>query len=384
MFRKQFTVGNNMADARMYGAVAGYHVVYINGKRVGDSHMEPGYTHYDKRNLYSTYDVTSLLHPGTNTVTAVLGNGFYNCQSKAVWDFERARWRNRPALLCEIMVFDKEGAPSVAVATDSTWQTATGPYTYNNIYSGDRYDGRLTPEKWQNAQVVAAPSPLLKAQTMPHIRPVERIRPLLMKSWGDTVFVFDMGKTIAGVTAMNVAGERGTHFTISSGEMLTPDGRLLQDNINVYYRPEKPGEKFQTDEFTLAGTGTDENFSPEFTYHGFRYVEVKADRPVKLSADNITGLFMHTDLAPAGKFKCSEPLLNRIHAATMLSYLGNLHSIPTDCPQREKNGWTADAHVAIDLGLLNYDGITLYEKWMNDFADNQRESGNIAGIIPHG
>ena len=393
MLRRDFTLEKIPADARVYVSAAGYYVLYINGKRVGDSHMDPGYTHYDKRNLYATYDVTPLLKKGTNTIAAVLGNGFYNCQSKAVWDFERARWRNRPSMILELTGSDKKGAaPSLIVATDGDWRTATGPYTYNNIYSGDRYDARLNHDgwmkpgfddsAWQKATVTAAPSPLLKAQAMPAIRPVETIRPKLVQSWGDTVYVFDMGKNIAGVAGLSVKGELGTHFKMQSGEMLKDNGRLEPGNINIYYNPEKPGEQFQTDEFILAGTGKAESFTPMFTYHGFRYVEVKSDRPVKLTDGNLTGYFMHTDVRPVGSFSSSNNLLDRIHRATMLSYLGNLHSIPTDCPQREKNGWTADAHVAVDLALLNFDGITFYEKWLNDFIDNQRENGNISGIIP--
>lgn len=393
MLRKSFALDKVPADARAYISAAGYYALYINGKRVGDSHMDPGYTHYDKRNLYATYDVTPLLHKGENTVTAVLGNGFYNCQSKAVWDFERARWRNRPSMIFELRATnEKGGASKTIVKSDNSWRTAVGPYTYNNIYSGDRYDARLNPEGWmlpgfndsgwEQAVVTDAPSPLLKAQAMPAIRPAETIRPKLLKSWGDTIFVFDMGKNIAGVAGLNVKGERGTHFRMQAGELLKEDGRLEPGNINVYYRPEKTGEQFQTDEFILAGTGKTESFTPMFTYHGFRYIEVKVDRPVKLREDNLTGYFMHTDLQPVGSFRCSNPLLNKIYDATMLSYLGNIHSIPTDCPQREKNGWTADAHVAVDLGLLNFDGITFYEKWMNDIIDNQRDNGNISGIIP--
>ncbi len=136
------------------------------------------------------------------------------------------------------------------------------------------------------------------------------------------------------------------------------------------------------DVFTLKGTGEEEIFMPSFSYHGFQYVEVESSRPVTLTEENLTGLFMHTDVRPSGSFACSNPLLNKIWEATMQAYRSNLHSIPTDCPQREKNGWTADAHIAIDLGLLGFDGITLYEKWMDDIIDNQREAGEISGIIP--
>ncbi len=389
MLRRDFRLNKLPGQARAYISASGYYELWINGQRVGDSHMDPGFTHYDKRNLYATYDVTGLLKEGDNTVAAVLGNGFANCQSKAVWDYERARWRRRPAMIFELREPD---AANAILVSDSTWHTATGPYTYNNIYSGDRYDARLEPvgwrssgfddSAWNRAATVEAPSPILKAQAMPPIRPTDIIEPILLSNFGDTVFVFDMGRNIAGVSSLEAVGERSTHFKMSHGELLKDDGRLQQGNINVYYRPEKPGEKFQTDEFILAGADSVESFRPSFTYHGFRYVEVTADRPVRLSCDNVKGYFMHTDVHPVGSFKSSEPLLDKIYDATMLSYLDNIHSIPTDCPQREKNGWTADAHVAVDLALQNFDGITFYEKWMDDFTDNQRENGNISGIIP--
>lgn len=392
MFRKTFVVPSDIKTARIYVTSAGYNEIKINGKRIDDTHMNPGYTHFDKRLLYDVVDVTSLLKPGKNVITAVLGNGFYNCQSKAVWDFEIARWRNRPGLMCEILGWDSDGNTRCIVTTDSSWLTATGPYTYNNIYSGDRYDARLgdadwtdagyDDSSWTRAKEIQLPAEILCAQTSEPIRPTEIINPVLLKSWGDTVFVFDMGKNIAGVTSLRLKGENGTHLCISHGELLDDTGRIQQGNINVYYRPEKPGEKFQTDEFTLKGSGREEEFTPMFTYHGFRYAEVVSDRPVKLSAKNVKGLKIHTDLRRVGSFECSNPLLNKIYDATMLSYVDNIHSIPTDCPQREKNGWTADAHAAIDLALINYDGIKFYEKWMNDFIDNQRPDGNIAGIIP--
>lgn len=392
MLRKVFSMPEDFKDARLYVTSAGYNEIRVNGKRIDDSHMNPGYTHFDKRLLYDVIDVTPFLTEGNNVITAVLGNGFYNCQSKAVWDFENARWRDRPSLLCELLVTDKAGKSKCVVKTDNSWQTATGPYTYNNIYSGDRYDGTLEIADWynpdketvkaQNVVVTKAPAPLLKAQMQPPIRPTEIIRPSLVKSWGDTIFVFDMGKNISGVSELSVVGERGTHFKLSHGEMLKNDLRLQQGNIDIYYHPQKPGEKFQTDEFILAGNGEQESFKPMFTYHGFRFVEVASDRPVTLTADNLKGYLIHTDVERVGNFNCSNDVLNKIYGATMLSYVDNLHSIPTDCPQREKNGWTADAHVAIDLALLNYDGITFYEKWMNDFIDNQKEDGNISGVIP--
>lgn len=391
MFRKSFTASKPVKEARLYISAAGYYEMFINGQRVGDNFLDPGYTHFDKRNLYITHDVTQLVASGENILSAVLGNGWYNEQSVAVWNFHEARWRNRPRLLCELKITYEDGTAE-SVVSDETWRTSYGPYTYNNIYSGDRYDARLEPDgwkeagfddgNWQTATVVAAPSSKLSAQEMPGIHITEEFKPVAMKKFSDKLYVFSFAKNIAGLCRLKVKGEKGTHLTLKHGELLKSDGRLEQGNINVYYHPIKQGEIFQTDEYYIKDDSTWEEYTPSFSYHGFQYVEVESDKPVELTSESLTALFIHTDLKPVGTFSCSEETLNKIWNATMQAYRSNLHSIPTDCPQREKNGWTADAHIAIDLGLLGFDGIKFYEKWMDDIIDNQREAGDISGIIP--
>jgi len=391
LFRKTFSFGKEVKSARAYICGLGYYELFLNGKRVGKNYLDPGFTHFDKRVLYVTHDVTTMLKSGENVVAAVLGNGWFNEQSVAVWDFHKARWRARPQMICEIRINFTDGT-SQTVGTDQGWKTSTGAYLYNNIYSGDIYDARLeeqgwnnvnfNDEKWQPVTVVKAPAPILQAQQMPAIRITNEIKPVSVKSFGDSVYVFDMGENLAGLCRLKVKGEAGTKITIKHGELLKKNGRLEQGNINVYYHPLQAKEIFQTDTYILKGDGKDEVFTPGFSYHGFQYVEIQSSNPVSLTADNLTGLFIHTDLEPVGKFSCSNELLNKIWSASVQSYKSNIHSIPTDCPQREKNGWTADAHVALDLGLLNFDGILFYEKWMNDFIDNQNEKGEIAGIIP--
>ena len=391
LFRKPFLIKGKIKEARLYIASAGYHEIFINGQRVDSNYLDPGYTHFDKRLLYVTHDISSLLQSGENVMAAVLGNGWYNEQSVATWRFDKARWRNRPSMMCELRISYENGDQQI-IGSDATWKTATGAYTYNNIYSGDRYDARLEEEgwmqsgfddsKWQQSVLTQAPAPVLDAQQMPGIRITDEFSPISMKKFSDCLYVYSFPKNMSGLCRIRVKGEAGTKLTIRHGELLKKDGRLEQGNINVYYFPEKPGEAFQTDEFILKGTGEEEVFMPSFNYHGFQYVEVESTKPVQLDAQSLTALFMHTDLKKVGSFSCSNELLNKIWNATMQAYRSNLHSIPTDCPQREKNGWTADAHVAIDLGLLGYDGITLYEKWMRDIVDNQRADGGISGIIP--
>ncbi|MDH6358563.1 family 78 glycoside hydrolase catalytic domain [Parabacteroides sp. PF5-9] len=391
LFRKKFALEKSVKNARVYIAAAGYYELFINGQRVGENYLDPGYTHFDKRILYVTHDVTSVLNEKENAIAAVLGNAWYNIQSKAVWNFETARWRDRPRMLCELRLTYDDGSVET-IATDKTWQTATGPYTYNNLYSGDMYDARLEEEgwktasfddsRWEDATLTTSPAPLLVAQQMPGIRITEELKPVSVKKFNDQLYVYSYEKNIAGFTRLKVKGAPGTRVTIKHGELLKTDGRLEQGNINIYYHPEKPYEIIQTDMYTLKGTGEEEIFTPSFAYHGFQYAEVESSEPIEMTEESLTALFVHTDIDPVGSFSCSDPLLNKIYNATMLAYRGNLHSIPTDCPQREKNGWTADAHIAIDLALLGFDGITLYEKWMNDFIDNQREAGDLSGIIP--
>ena len=391
MLRKSFvTSRKKMMGAYLYVSAAGYFNVAVNGKWVNRSYLSPGYTHYDKRNLYLTYDVTKNLEKGENVISAVLGNGFYNeIQPVTVWTFENARWRGRARMICELHINYSDGSTQV-INSDESWKTATGPFLHNNIYSGDAYDAtREIPgwdkpgfddSRWAQAVRVPAPSPVLTAQNMPEIKVEKEIMPVAVKSFGDTVFVYDFGINHTGFTCLTVKGEKGAKLRIRHGELLTSDGHLQTGNIDVYYKREYPGYPFQTDLYELSGR--QETLSPNFCYHGYRYAEVHCDRPMKLSKENLKSYFFHTAVQPVGHFSCSNEMLNNLWTITRRSYLCNLMSIPTDCPQREKNGWTADAHISQDLGLLNFDGITFYEKWIDDMVDNQTAEGRVSGIIP--
>ena len=390
MLRKVFqTRDASIQKARLYVSAAAYCKMNINGEPASSAVLNPGFTHYDKRNLYSVCDVSGLLKPGNNVISAVLGNGFYNeIFPLGVWEFEKARWRNRARMICELHILYADGVRQV-VDSDSSWKTSTGPYLQNNICGGDTYDKQreivgwekedFDDASWKQAVCVSGPSSVMSAQIMPAIEIDREVLPISMKNYGDSVYVYDMGINMAGYCQLSIKGESGTKVAVRHGELLKPDGRLETGNIDIYFS-KRPDIDFQTDLYILDGK--DNVLVPAFNYHGFQYVEVKADRPVHLTKESLKGLFFHTAVKPVGKFSCSNSLLNDLWEATNQSYLCNLMSIPTDCPQREKNGWTADAHVSMDLGLLNFDGITFYEKWINDIIDNQTEDGRISGIIP--
>ena len=391
MLRRAFAVRSGVERARLYVSAAAYAKMSLNGEPVSGNLLDPGYTHYDKRNLYAVHDVTDRLREGENVLSAVLGNGFYNAiQPVATWSFEVARWRGRARMICELHIDYADGTHEV-VCSDGSWRTtADGPYLSNNIYSGDVYDARreipgwdrpgFDDSAWAQAVEVAAPSPLLKAQSMPAVRATCETEPVGVRSFGDTIWVFDFGVNLTGLCRLEIEGERGTQITMTHGEFVQPSGRIEMRNLDIYYKP-LPGYDFQTDTYILKGEGR-ETWTPDFTYHGFQYVELRSSSPVKLDRKSLTARCMHTDVRSVGKFGCSNGLFNRIWEMTRRTYLNNLTSIPTDCPQREKNGWTADGYLAMDLALLNYDGMAFYEKWLDDFIDNQNEAGRLAGIIP--
>ncbi|HKI89079.1 MAG TPA: family 78 glycoside hydrolase catalytic domain, partial [Draconibacterium sp.] len=213
------------------------------------------------------------------------------------------------------------------------------------------------------------------------IRNVELIPAHEVVPFNDRDYVFNFGRNMAGVTQIRVSGPAGTTIRLKHGERLYDNGHVDQSNINVHYRPTDDSDPFQTDIFILSGKG-EETFMPKFNYKGFQYVEVTSDKPLILTKESLTAFFMHSDVPPMGTIQSSNPTLNKIWQAANASYLSNLFGYPTDCPQREKNGWTGDAQINIETGLYNFDGITIYEKWLADHRDEQQPNGVLPAIIP--
>lgn len=389
-FRKEFEASGKIRSARAYIAVAGLYELYINGNKTGNHRLDPMYTRFDRRTLYVTYDVTAQLKEGRNAIGVLLGNGWYNHQSTAVWDFHKASWRGRPAFCLDLRITYDDGTVET-ITSGRDWKTALSPVIFNSIYTAEHYDARkeqagwdkpgFDDSKWKEAVYRAAPSMNIVSQMLHPVRDVEKIPAKSVNKLNDTTYVFDLGRNISGVSSIRVSGEAGTVLRLKHTEILGKDGHVDPSNIEVHYRPTDNTDPFQTDIFILSGKG-EESFKPRFNYKGFQYVEVTASHPVTLTKESLTGYFMHSDVPPVGEFSSSNPTLNKIWFATNNSYLSNLFGYPTDCPQREKNGWTGDAHIAIETGLYSFDGITVYEKWLADHLDEQQPNGVLPAIIP--
>jgi alpha-L-rhamnosidase len=389
-FRKVFSTTKSIKSARAYIAVAGLYELYLNGNKVGDHRLDPMYTRFDRRTLYVTYDITNMLKNGTNAIGVLLGNGWYNHQSTAVWYFDEAPWRARPKFCMDVVVSYSDGSEET-IATGTDWKTSLSPVIFNSIYTAEHYDARLeqpgwntisfNDSTWKSSSIMSAPSKNIVAQSLYPIRAVEEIAAKSMTRLDDKTWIFDLGRNIAGISQIKVSGEPGTTLRLKHAERLNKDGRADQSNIDAHYRPTDDKDPFQTDIYILSGKG-EETFAPHFNYKGFQYVEVTSNKPVTLSKESLQGFFMHSDVPETGTIEFSNPTMNKILWATKNSYLSNLFGYPTDCPQREKNGWTGDAHISSETGLYNFDGITIYEKWLADHRDEQQPNGVLPAIVP--
>jgi alpha-L-rhamnosidase len=386
--RRAFSMNQRIKNATVYVCGLGYYELHINGHKIGDHLLDPGYTRYDKRDLYVTYDVTDDLQKGKNVIGAILGNGWYNVHTRAVWEFDKAPWRAAPKLLTELRIELADGTIQT-IATDDTWKTSSGPITFDSIYGGENYDARLEipnwdqpdfdDSRWTAAKIVDAPKGKLAAQGMPPIKVDESFEPKSITEPKPGVYVVDFGQNMAGFVQLSVSGAAGTQIQWKYGERLT-NGLVDQSIIGFHVHRMDASQQFQTDSYTLKGKGT-ETWHSRFSYYGFQYIEVTGF-PGKPTAKNFRGYFIYSAVPPVGTFDCSNELFNKIWKNGRYSYLSNLESIPTDCPHREKNGWTGDAHLACEQGLFNYDGLPVYEKWLNDLTDEQRPTGELPGIVP--
>jgi alpha-L-rhamnosidase len=390
LFRKTFPVHKPILTARAYIAAAGLFELFVNGQKVGNHRLDPMYTRFDRRTLYVTHEVTQLLKHGENAIGVILGNGWYNHQSTAVWYFDQAPWRARPRFCADIRITYLDGTIET-VSSDISWKSSLSEIIFNSIYTGEHIDGRLTQwgwkeigfddSKWVNAIPVNAPSLNIVSQSLQPIRDVEVVPTEKLTKISETHYLFDLGRNIAGVSELKVHGAAGTVLRLKHGERLNSDGTVDQSNIDAHYRPTNDSDPFGTDIYTLNGIGV-ESFKPAFNYKGFQYVELTSTNPIMLTKESLTGYFMHSDVPAIGHINSSDTILNKIWKATNSSYLSNLFGYPTDCPQREKNGWTGDAHTGVEVGLYNFDALTIYEKWLADHRDEQQPNGVLPAIIP--
>ncbi|MES2373350.1 MAG: glycoside hydrolase family 78 protein [Bacteroidota bacterium] len=384
-FRKTFHIIKKIKQARLYISGIGYNTPSLNGQKIGDRMLDPAFTRYDKTVLYTAYDVSENIRSGENVLGVVLGNGWYNMISKDVWGYDHAPWRNDPALIAQMEIIFEDGSKQTIVS-DESWKVAAGPIVFNSIRQGEYYDaGKETPgwnntgfddKTWSQPLLVTGPAGKLKVQMLQPIKTAEKIIPKTIAEPQPGLYVFDFGKNIAGFAELKIEAPAGTEITLRYSERLSANGRVDQQDVAQHVA----GRIVQTDKYICKGKGV-ETWRPSFMYHGFQYVEVSG-LPAKPGKEMLTAMPVHTAMEQAGTFACSNKLFNDIQEAALSSYQANFMGYPTDCPGREKNGWTGDAHLAAEMGLYNFKGENAYAKWLHDIADEQRPSGEVPAIVP--
>ncbi len=372
--RRSFSVGKAITRARLYATARGLFELHLNSQRVGTDHFANGFTSYPHRVDTLTYDVTSQLRPGDNTLTAALGTGWYAGR----FPFEtktRGPYGVHPELLLQLEIEYADGTREV-VTSDERWEgTFDGPILSSSLYDGEVYDARRTPTGWQ--PVVVNPDPgsaRLTPKPFPPVRATQTLRPRVITQPQPGRFVFDLGQNIVGWARLRVPMERDGTVTLRFAEMLRPDGTLYTEN----YRSAK-----STDSYTAAASGPIE-WEPRFTFHGFRYVELSGlPADAKPQLDWVTGVVLHTDFRRTGSFTSSHAKLNQLQSNIAWGWRGNALDIPTDCPQRdERLGWTGDAQVFAPTSLFNYDAHAFWKSWLATLRDEQDADGAIPDVAP--
>ena len=380
--RREFSVSKKVERARLYATAMGLYEMSMNGKRVGEEYFTPGWTSYDFRYQYQTYDVTSSLKSGTNCIAAILGDGWF--RGKLAWDPKnnRNRYGKKLALLAQLVITYKDGSQQV-VNSDDQWKSATGPILVSDIYDGETYDARLeqtgwdaagfNDKNWQSVIVMEPPKAKLVASAGLPVKAIEEITPVkvLKTPAGDTVL--DMGQNMVGWIRFRVAAPAGTTITFRHSEVLDKDGNFYSENLRLAK---------ETIRYTAKGQGV-ETFEPHFTFQGFRYVAVSG-WPGEVKPEDFTSIVVHSAIPRTGSFETSNPLLNRLQHNIIWGQKGNFVDVPTDCPQRdERLGWTGDAQVFARTASFNHDTAAFYTKWLKDVALDQEDDGAVPYVIPN-
>jgi alpha-L-rhamnosidase len=377
--RKSFTVAKPVVRARLYSTALGVYEASLNGRRVDDHQLDPGFTDYAKRVMVQTTDVTGLLVPGENVLGALLSDGWFAGRLGWMGLAQYRQVSSRPLFNAQLEIAYADGTTDL-VATDATWQGGPGEVVGADEQLGEVQDARrrlpwdqpgFPADGWAAVAVEAHPGIALDPQRGPPVRRLLELAPRKITRRGN-VWVVDLGQNMVGHVRLAARGPSGTTITVTHAEMLNSDGTLYAENLRT---------ALSIDTFTLAGSGR-ESFEPHFTFHGFRYVEI-AGYPGELTAADLRGVVVGSDTPATGTWASSDPDLNQLFSNIVWGQRSNFLSVPTDCPQRdERLGWMGDAQVFAPTAARNADVAGFFTKWLVDVDDAQGPKGEFSTVSP--
>ncbi|WP_461100114.1 family 78 glycoside hydrolase catalytic domain [Spirosoma luteolum] len=379
--RREFVLNRKVVSARVYATARGLYELYLNGQRVGQDLLTPGWTAYDKRLQYQVYDVTTRLRPGANALGALLGEGWY--RGIIGFNGQRDFYGNESALLAQLRIRYADGTEQI-IGTGGDWQTSVnGAIRSSEIYNGEVYDARreqtgwaqpgFDARDWQPARPADYPVNTLIATVSQPVRRMEELKPVRIFRTPAGRLVADMGQNMTGFVRLRVSGPAGTTVKIQHAEILDKTGEFYTANLRTAK---------QLLQYTLKGGG-EEVFEPHFTFMGFRYVAIEG-WPGDLKPEHLTGVVIYTDMPKTGSFACSNPLVNQLQHNIEWGQKGNFVDVPTDCPQRdERLGWTGDAQAFVRTAGFNRDVAALFTRWLGDVAADQHADGAVPFVVPN-
>jgi alpha-L-rhamnosidase len=378
--RGDLDVPATVVRAQLRATAHGIYELEVDGVRVGTDELTPGFTEYAHRTQVQTYDVTHLLGAGPHVLDALLADGWYRGQVGILRASDQ--WGTETAFLAELHLEHEDGTTSV-VGTDATWRWARSHILAADLIEGQREDRRLVGVEpdWQPVAVSERGYDALVTSPAPPVRAVEEIRPVSVTMLRPGVHVVDLGQNINGRVRLTTLGPADTEISLTHGEALDADGDVTMEHLRpaMPFLPE-PLSAGQVDSVISAGRDGD-FFEPRFTTHGFRYVRIEG-HPGPLRPGDVTGIVVHTYLERRGSFSCDVERLNRLHDAAVWSFRGNACDIPTDCPTRERAGWTGDWQLYVPTATYLYDVQGFSTKWLRDVAAGQWDDGTITGMAP--
>ena len=386
--RRSFTLDTKPTEASLSICGLGFYVLFVNGERVSKGHIAPYISNPDHICYYDTFDVTDKLTEGENVIGVILGNGMLNCPGGLVWDFDDADFRAAPMLAMELSVKTLSG--DVLIGADEEFLCHPSPILFDDLRLGETYDARLEIDGWSKAGFdtsdwtpafyVQSPRGEMKLCECEPITTYKVLKPVSITKEGDA-YIYDFGLNSAGVTHLHIEGKAGQLVTLWHAEQLDNEGRYFDKNVR-FNRHDTPyyDDYNQTIRFTCSG-GVDD-YEPYFHYSGFRYVKVEGITEEQATSDLLTYHVMSCDIPTIGGFKCSDDRINTLFAMVKNSDRSNLFYFPTDCPHREKNGWTGDASMSSDHMCYIFDMENIYREWLNNIRYAQRLDGALPGIIP--
>ena len=379
--RKEFTLEKEIKRAVVYVCGLGQFELRLNGRKVGDEVLAPGWTNYRKTCLYSAYDVTGQLAQGANVLGVMLGNGMYNVQGGRYTKFNGSF--GPPKAIVQLYVEYTDGT-SRRVVSDESWTWALSPVVFSCTYGGEDYDARKEMPGWDkagfNASVfkpvlaVDGPGGKLSSQAAPPLKVMKEYKPVTITEPKPGVRVYDFGQNCSSMPKLTVKGVAGAIIKMTPGELLHDNGLVSQDSSG--------GPSYYT--YTLKG-GESETWSPRFFYYGSRYLQVETAGHDGSPAPQVIELisqFVHSSAREVGTFSCSNELVNRVHGLIMAAFKSNLQSVLTDCPHREKLGWLECAHLLAGCVMYNFDAPTFFAKIVNDMSEAQLDNGMVPDIAP--